>query len=161
MSDIQKRLEQIQQEQSTIGEVTKDKIKEMVANATNRHYPSQQSSQQQSLLSKMLPSCYPKASVEGTFKVNIQDMNMDNLHEETVFYIFYSFPGDELQLKAYNNIIKRKYMFCKIYKCFVFLTTSAVVDHIKRSIVMFDPYTWSKVSVEVSFDEKFIRSLEK
>ncbi|KAM0672343.1 hypothetical protein OCOL_000561 [Ordospora colligata] len=109
----------------------------------------------------MLPSCYPKASVEGTFKVNIQDMNMDNLHEETVFYIFYSFPGDELQLKAYNNIIKRKYIFCKIYKCFVFLTTSAVVDHIKRSIVMFDPYTWSKVSVEVSFDEKFIRSLEK
>ncbi|CAD24975.1 GENERAL NEGATIVE REGULATOR OF TRANSCRIPTION [Encephalitozoon cuniculi GB-M1] len=161
MANIQKRLEQIQQEQQTIHDINKDKLSEILSIVREKKYQDPSTYYPPSLLSRMLPNCYPRAPNEGIFKVNIEDMKMDNLHEETLFYIFYSFPNDRLQIKAYDNILKKKYVFCKMYKCFVTFNSPATADHVKRSIVMFDPFSWSKVSLEVVFDEKFVRSLEK
>ncbi|ADM10957.1 general negative regulator of transcription [Encephalitozoon intestinalis ATCC 50506] len=161
MVNIQKKLEKIQQEQPTIHEVNKDRLSEILSVVQAKKYQDPSTYYPQSPLSRMLPNCYPKAPNEGIFKVNIEDMKMDNLHEETLFYIFYTFPGDKLQTKAYDNILKRKYIFCRMYKCFVTFNSPAIADHVKRLIVMFDPFSWSKVSIEVVFDEKFIRSLER
>lgn len=161
MTNIQKRLEQIQQEQQVACDIGKDKMREIVSIVREKKYQDPSTYYPPSLLLRMLPNCYPKAPNEGIFKVNIEDMKMDNLHEETLFYIFYSFPNDKLQVKAYDNILKRKYIFCKVYKCFVVFNFPLVADHVKRPIVMFDPFSWSKVSTEVVFDEKFVRSLER
>lgn len=162
MSTIQPRLEKAQQEpQQSTYEMSKEKLREIMSIVEEKRYTDPSTYYQPSILLKMLPSCYPKSPNEGVFRVNIEDMKLDNLHEETLFYIFYSFPGDELQIRAYNGILKRKYVFCKMYKCFVMLNAPAAADGVKRAIVMFDPFTWSKISTEVVFDEKFVRSLEK
>ncbi|AFN82428.1 general negative regulator of transcription [Encephalitozoon romaleae SJ-2008] len=161
MVNIQKKLEQIQQDHHAVHDMNKDKLAEILSIVREKRYQDPSTYYPQSLLSRMLPNCYPKAPNEGIFKVNIEDMKMDNLHEETLFYIFYTFPNDKLQVKAYDNILRRKYIFCRMYKCFVTFNAPPIADHVKRSIVMFDPFSWSKVSIEVVFDERFIRSLEK
>lgn len=162
MATIQSKLEKIQQEtQQSAHEMNRDKLREIASTVMEKKYQDPSTYYQPSVLSKMLPSCYPRKPSEGIFRINIDDMKVENLHEETLFYIFYSFPNDELQLKAYKDILRRKYNFCKLYKCFVTFNTPAVADNVKRTIVMFDPFTWTKISTEVMFDDKFVESLEK
>lgn len=161
MTNIPQRLEKIQQEpQQAAHEVTRERLRDIVAMAREKRHADPSSYYQPSILSRMLPGCYPRSASEGMFKVSIKDMKMENLHEETLFYVFYSFPGDELQTRAYNNILRRKYVFCRLYKCFVALNAPAVPDGAKRSITMFDPFSWARISKDVVFDDRFVGSLE-
>jgi CCR4-NOT transcription complex subunit 2 len=162
MSGIQQKLEKIQQEEIKGREVlSKEKLSEIVKIVRNKPHRDPGTYYPEPAVSRMLPSCYPKSNSDGVFRINVEAINIDNLHEETLFYVFYSFPGDEMQMKAYNKILEHRYLFCRLYKCFVTVSAPLVADGVRRPIVMFDPFTWSKISKEVLFDDKFINSLER
>lgn len=104
------------------------------------------------LVNRLKPQCYTSFSPAN--------INILNLHEETLFYIFYALPESELQLNAYNSLIKKGYLYSRQLEAFVMLMSSKVVDGKKKNIVLFDPCEWKKMSKDVVFDDKFIGSLE-
>jgi NOT2 / NOT3 / NOT5 family len=83
------------------------------------------------LLNRMLPECYT------TFTFN--NVNIKNLHEETLFYIFYAMNDSDLQIKAYNELISKGYLFSKMLDGFVMLGDIRMADNKKRNVVLFDP----------------------
>lgn len=104
-------------------------------------------------VNRLIPECY------STFTFN--NLNVKNFHEETLFYIFYALPESELQVKAYNELISKGYLFSKLLDAFVFFSDLKIADNKKRNILVFDPFSWEKSHKEIVFDEKFIGSLEQ
>ena len=81
-------------------------------------------------------------------------------NEEILFYIFYTFPSDEIQKLAFLALIKKGFLYSKFYRCFVLFKGEKQVDNSKNILNMFDPFNWSMIKREVVYDEKFILSLE-
>lgn len=106
-----------------------------------------------SFVSRLLPECY------STF--TFSNLNVKTFLEETLFFIFYSLPESELQIKAYNELINRGYRFSKTLDVFVFFSESKIADTKKRTISVFDPFSWEKIQKEVVFDDSFISNLEE
>lgn len=105
-----------------------------------------------SFVTRLLPDCY------STFTFN--NLNVKNFHEETLFFIFYALPESELQVKAYNELISRGFLFSKTLDAFVFFTDSKLADNKKRNVLVFDPFLWEKAHKDIVFDEEFVSSLE-
>lgn len=105
-----------------------------------------------SMISRLLPECYT------TFTFN--NINIKSLHEETLFFIFYALAESELQIKAYNELIQKGYLYSRMLEGFVFFDDPQSVDNKRKSILFFDPFEWEKCTKEVVFDEKFVNTLE-
>lgn len=105
-----------------------------------------------SVISRLLPECYT------TF--TFCNINIKSLHEETLFFIFYALAESELQIKAYNELIQKGYLYSRMLDGFVFFDDPKGADNKKKSILFFDPFEWEKCTKEVVFDEKFINTLE-
>lgn len=92
------------------------------------------------------------------------------LHEETLFYIFYMCPADRIQESAFYLLLELGYFFCTTLKCFVSFTEKnvaeqlvagkSILDNSKHKIVIFDPFSWEKLTKEVVYDKDFIESLK-
>eukprot|EP00866_Antonospora_locustae_P001367 jgi/Antlo1/1367/1210 len=92
------------------------------------------------------------------------------LHEETLFYIFYMYPGDRMQESAFFMLLDLGYFFCTTLKCFVSFTEKhiaeqltsgrSILDNKKHKIVIFDPFCWEKLTKEVVYDSDFVNSLK-
>lgn len=104
------------------------------------------------VVSRMLPQCYT------TF--TFTNVNIQNLHEETLFYIFYALANTDIQVRAYNELVRKGYRFSKSLGNFVALGEPCAADGQSRTVTLFDPYEWQKVSREVVFDAEFVGSLE-
>ncbi|TBT96605.1 hypothetical protein CWI37_2884p0010, partial [Hamiltosporidium tvaerminnensis] len=105
----------------------------------------------ESLLSQVLPSCYTEFAPISP--------KIELLHEETLFYIFYSFNDENLRLQAFNTLIKKNYLYSSKINCFV-LATKNIPDNSKKNILIFDPLKWEKVMKEIIYDEEFVNSLK-
>lgn len=105
-----------------------------------------------SVISRLLPECYT------TFTFN--NINIKSLHEETLFFIFYAIAESELQIKAYNELIHKGYLYSKMLDGFVFFDGPKSADNKKKSVLFFDQFEWEKCTKEVVFDEKFVNTLE-
>ena len=105
-----------------------------------------------SQISRLKPECYT------TFIFN--NINIASLHEETLFYIFYSFIGTNLQIQAYNELINKGYQFSRHLESFVIIAGNKTADNKKRNILIFDPWDWKTASREIILDDKFVNSLE-
>ena len=105
-----------------------------------------------SVLSRLLPECYTTFTPPTSLKVS-------NFHEETLFYIFYGFPESDYQLKAYNELLQRGYVFSKTLNLFLFFNEPKAIDNRRRNILAFSPKDWEKINVEVTFDTSFISNL--
>lgn len=103
------------------------------------------------ILSRLLPECYT------TFE--FKNVNLKNLHEETLFFIFYSLPESDLQLRSYNELIYRGYVFSKTLDQFVFVNDQIIADNKRKTVAAFDPLNWEKVAKEVIFDSSFVNGL--
>ncbi|KAM0680098.1 hypothetical protein GINT2_001791 [Glugoides intestinalis] len=110
------------------------------------------SSKTKSFVSRLLPECY------STFTFN--NLNIKNFHEETLLFIFYALPESVTQIKAYNELISKGYLFSKTLDTFVFFIEPRIADNKKKSIIVFSPFEWEKTHKEVLFDDKFIAGLE-
>lgn len=100
---------------------------------------------------RLYPECY------RAFSLNAVPIKC--LHEETLFYIFYTLHGSELQVKAYNELVFRNYQYSTTMDCFVIHNYSQVPDGKKKSIILFDPIEWQKLVREVVFDQSFVEGL--
>lgn len=105
-----------------------------------------------SSVTRLLPECY----THFTFN----NLNAKNFHEETLFFIFYAFPDSDLQLRAYNELIQKGYLFSKTLDLFVFINDSKIADNKRRGVLAFVPKDWEKSTIEVLFDSNFILGLE-
>jgi CCR4-NOT transcription complex subunit 2 len=105
-----------------------------------------------SFISRLLPECYT------SFTFN--NLNFKNFHEETLFFIFYAFPESEIQVQAYNELIKKGYLFSKTLNLFVLINEPKVADNKRRMVLAFIPKDWEKSSIEVLFDTPFVMGLE-
>lgn len=104
-------------------------------------------------IARMFPECY------ANFTFN--NINVQNFHEETLFFIFYSLVESDLQLQAYNELIKKGYYYSKTLDGFVFFEESLKIsDNRRKKIQFFDIENWEKQSKEVVFDDAFINSLQ-
>lgn len=97
---------------------------------------------------RMLPACYTAFPAPN--------INIKALHEETLFYIFYMLHSSDLQIKAYNELLAKGYAYSTKLGCFLLLPERREGT---RTVTMFDPRQWEKVSVDVAFDEAFLASL--
>lgn len=104
-----------------------------------------------SIKRRLYPECY------RAFSLNTVPIKC--LHEETLFYIFYTLYGADLQVKAYNELIFRNYLYSTTLDCFVIHNYAQVADGKKKSIIIFDPIEWQKLVKEVVFDQGFIDGL--
>lgn len=113
-------------------------------------------------LERILHPCYANvASANPKFTL---------LHEETLFYIFYMYPGDRMQESAFCMLLDLGYFFCTMLKCFVSFTEKhvaeqlvagrSILDNKKHKIVIFDPFCWEKLTKEVIYDVDFVSSLK-
>ncbi|KAI5169428.1 hypothetical protein PAEPH01_0703 [Pancytospora epiphaga] len=100
---------------------------------------------------RLYPECYT------AFTLN--DVPIRYLHEETLFYIFYTLHGSELQVKAYNELISRNYMYSTALDCFIIHSYSHIADGKRKNIIVFDPVEWQKIVKEVVFDQTFVANL--
>ncbi|KAI4291230.1 hypothetical protein PAPHI01_0504 [Pancytospora philotis] len=104
-----------------------------------------------SLARSLHPPCY----VQFLFT----SVPIKSLHEETLFYIFYALHDTDIQIKAYNELIARNYLYSRALEHFVH-NCPRVADRKKRSVIVFDHLEWIKVIREVVLDEEFVESLE-
>lgn len=149
MRDVLEELKSIRNSE-TKEPLTLQEIERIAGHVSNPDYNKNQKSSP--ILSRMLPECYT------TFTFN--NVCIQNLHEETLFYIFYAMHESDLQIKAYNELMHKGYLFSKSLDSFVVLGDLKIADNRKRTIVVFDPCEWEKINKEVVFDEQFINSLE-
>lgn len=82
------------------------------------------------------------------------------MHEETLFFIFYALAESELQIKAYNELMQKGYLYSRMLDGFVFFDGPKNTDNKKKAILFFDQFEWEKCTREVVFDEKFVSTLE-
>lgn len=98
------------------------------------------------------PTCYSM--------VQRPELKLELYHEETLFYVFYTYTETATQVKAYNLLISKGYWFSTIYKCFVLFTGQKVCDNTSRKILIFDPFYWKKIEKNVVFDKSFVDSIK-
>ncbi|ELA48425.1 hypothetical protein VCUG_00034 [Vavraia culicis subsp. floridensis] len=103
-------------------------------------------------LDTLSPICYST--------VQKPELKLELYHEETLFYIFYTYTETSAQIKAYNLLIAKGYSFSTIYKCFMLYTGKKIVDNANRKIVIFDPFYWKKIEKNVVFDKNFVDSIK-
>ncbi|RDW90797.1 uncharacterized protein DSM5745_02572 [Aspergillus mulundensis] len=96
-----------------------------------------------------LPSCYSVANVQPL------QTRLPGFADETLFYVFYSMPRDVIQEVAAEELMKRKWRYHKIERCWLTRDEGypGPVD-VERGIsergvyVIWDPATWKKVRRE-------------
>ncbi|WUR05037.1 general negative regulator of transcription [Vairimorpha necatrix] len=153
MTDLQNKLKKIQQDKSKDqDQLESEDLEEMIKLTLSQSYKDSSTYYKPSQLSQIIPECYKI--------INFDDKKFDLYNEETLFYIFYSFPNDEIQKQAFLGLIKRGYVYSKFYRCFVLLQEKVEVDNSKHVLSMFDPFNWSMIKREVLYDEKFVLSIE-
>lgn len=103
-------------------------------------------------LDTLSPICY------GT--VQQPELKLELYHEETLFYIFYTYTETSAQLKAYNLLIEKGYLFSTTFKCFILFTGKKICDNTNRKIIVFDPFYWKKIEKSVIFDKSFVDSIK-
>ncbi|KAK6089457.1 hypothetical protein P3W45_001594 [Vairimorpha bombi] len=118
----------------------------------NQSYKDSATYYKPNLMDQIIPDCYKD--------IKFNDQKFDVYKEETLFYIFYSFPGMEIQKSAFTALIKKGYFYSKFYRSFVLFKGQRQIDDAKHVVTMFDPFNWSKIKREVVFDDKFIYTLE-
>ncbi|KAF9764921.1 putative NOT transcription complex subunit VIP2 [Nosema granulosis] len=154
MSNLQQKMQAIQRNKSKehqeIDDATLDEMAYMVC---RKPYNDKYSYYPPKLLAQIIPDCY-KNIVFNADKFN-------SYNEETLFYLFYAFPCDELQIKAFRTLLERGFAYSKLYKNFVVMDDLKTIDNRKHNVVMFDPFIWNKVTREIVYDEKFVSSLER
>ncbi|KAM0687686.1 hypothetical protein COBT_001071 [Conglomerata obtusa] len=102
-------------------------------------------------LESIIPKCY--------FNVIKMNPPVNYLHEETLLYIFYNCPGDNIQLEAFKALVERKYFFHVKMNFFVTFVGDKIADGSKRKVTVFDCYTWTKECIEIIFDKEFVDQL--
>lgn len=148
----QKKIQAIQRDKSKEHQDIDDNtLDEMVYMVSRKPYKDKNAYYPPKLLAQIIPECYTNI----IFNAN----KFHSYSEETLFYIFYAFPGDDLQKKAFRALLDRGYVYSKLYKNFVLLEGHA--DNKKQNVIMFDPFIWNKVNREILYDDKFVASLEK
>lgn len=99
----------------------------------------------------LIPSCYKN--------VQRPNINVELLHEETLFYIFYNLIGEKIQNDAYKELIQRNYFYHQKVDFFVMLNNPKIVDNKRHVVCFFNCYTWKKENVALWFDNEFIEAL--
>lgn len=89
-----------------------------------------------------------------------QEIKLELYHEETLFYIFYTFTESDIQIDAYNLLISKGYSFSTIYKSFISFGGNKTIDNQNRKITIFDPHYWKKIEKTVVFDKEFVESIK-
>ncbi|OLY78546.1 General negative regulator of transcription subunit 2 [Smittium mucronatum] len=96
----------------------------------------------------ILPSCYSNISPPSV------ESKIPLVTEDTLFYIFYSMPKDELQLMAAEELYKRQWRFHKDFH--FWLTKDPESQPTSRSsqgeqgiFIVFDPITWEKTKRDI------------
>lgn len=94
-----------------------------------------------------LPECYTVRSAVP------QQQKLQNLTEETLFYIFYTMPRDAMQEAAAVELTNRNWRYHKELK--LWLTKDPMSDPVQQTAqaesgiyVFFDPISWEKVKKE-------------
>lgn len=103
------------------------------------------------ILERLIPQPYTK--------IEYRMPPFNALHEETLFYIFYMFPYDKAQENAFYMLLDMGYKYFTPLKYFMFSSDETVADNKKRRVVIFDPFTWEKITKDVIFDKDFVNSL--
>ncbi|KRH94198.1 putative transcriptional regulator, partial [Pseudoloma neurophilia] len=78
-----------------------------------------------------------------------QEIKTELYHEETLFYIFYTYTESDKQIAAYNLLIEKGYFYSTIYKCFIDIEGNKIIDNKNRKITIFDPFYWKKIEKTV------------
>merc|ERR1712080_120084 len=127
-------------------------IKELKLEDVKKYEPSQFLTTDFNPLHSIIPSCYLVTSnVVRNFAV---------YHEETLFYIFFTFPETELQIQAYEHLLQRGYVWStKLYR-FVYLNFNIKATNEDIEIIIFDPVNWEKKGVKINLNNEFIKSLK-
>lgn len=149
MRDINEDLKQIR-ENETKHPPTLAELEELAENLSNDNFNKYK--KVNSKVSRLFPECYT------TF--TFSNINIQNLHEETLFFIFYALVESDLQIQAYNELINRGYSFSKTFDGFVFIEDSKIIDNRRKKILYFDPFEWEKITKDVIFDDTFINGLQ-
>lgn len=102
-------------------------------------------------LKAKIPQCYREIS-------NVNP-NIQHLHEETLFYIFYNMTGKEIQMQAYRALVDRQFYFQTKMNMFIKFNGDKVVSNGVRKITYFDPLEWRRDTLEVVFDDDFVNSM--
>ncbi|OMJ15406.1 putative NOT transcription complex subunit VIP2 [Smittium culicis] len=98
----------------------------------------------------ILPQCY-----SYTLPPTV-DSKINLVTEETLFYIFYSMPKDELQLVAAEELYKRQWRFHKELRIWITKDPEAQVSSRNAQgeqgvFIVFDPTIWEKVKKDIIF----------
>lgn len=118
---------------------------------------------------KQLPTLpffeYPEVHIDNLSPIcynSIQDqkIKLNLYHEETLFYIFYTYTETDVQKQVYNLLITKGYWYCTIYKCFICFDGKKIIDNQNRKISIFDPFHWKKIEKNVNFDKEFVDSIK-
>ncbi|KAL4903638.1 hypothetical protein BDW74DRAFT_155881 [Aspergillus multicolor] len=96
-----------------------------------------------------LPSCYSVANIQPL------QTRLPGFADETLFYVFYSMPRDVIQEVAAEELMKRKWRYHKIERCWLTRDEAypGPVD-VERGVsergvyLIWDPATWKKVRRE-------------
>lgn len=154
MSDLQSRLKKIQQDKLKEEETLENEdIDEMINFVKNKPYKNPESYYRPNQLDQVIPDCYKN--------IITNEHKFANYVDETLFYIFYSNPGTEIQLTVYGYLNKRGYRYSKCLRMFIIVEENVTLDNLKHTITVFDPFNWCKINKDVVFDDKFVYSLEK
>ncbi|KAI5148885.1 hypothetical protein ENBRE01_0597 [Enteropsectra breve] len=105
-----------------------------------------------SKVTRMLPACYQ------TF--NFKGVPIESLHDETLFFIFYAMTETDLQIKAYNELLKKGYLFSKKLLKFLTADDELVADNRQHTVIVFNPSEWEKSYIDIMYDKEFITSLQ-
>lgn len=96
----------------------------------------------------VLPPCYQVERPTGAAHEKIQQY-----HDETLFYIFYTMPRDVMQEMAAMELQARNWRFHK--EMGLWLTKDPLSEPVQQSntaeqgvYIFFDPFTWEKVKKE-------------
>jgi hypothetical protein len=129
--------------------------KDVSVYTTRRYIPSKKDGlyPPSNKLNSILPKCYKD--------IKFPSPKIDLLHEETLFYIFYCIPNEEIQAEAFKALTLKRYFFHVQMNSFVVFAGEAVPDGSKRQITYFDPEIWEKFCKEVTFDQEFVDNLRQ
>ncbi|PNH11534.1 putative NOT transcription complex subunit VIP2 [Tetrabaena socialis] len=101
-----------------------------------------------------LPSCYKFPSQR------LQPGYLSKFKEETLFYMFYSMPGDEAQLVAADELSVRGWWFHRRYKLWMLHAPNTAVQKSARgergSYLIFDINQWEivqKADLEIMYED--------
>lgn len=143
---------------------TLSRIKDVCISNTKEEFVvgSSLKSPEERSLERVLHPCYTS--------VGPVSPKITSLHEETLFYIFYMCPADRIQESVFYLLLELGYFFCTTLKCFLSFAEKSVAedvvagrpiqDNSKHKIVIFDPFSWEKLTKEIVYDKDFLESLK-